>query len=136
MSTAYRSKIGLMFILAILFILMLAAILFYKKMLGGGIFFCCLTIFLLYLYSATKYIINDQSLVIKCSFLINIHIPIDSITYIERTTTALSAPAFSILGRILITYNNNTSTIIISPVKTYNFCERLKSINPHIKVKI
>ena len=81
---------------------------------------------------STKYIINNNVLIVKCSFLMNKVVPINSIKSIKEITDFISAPAASI-DRLLIKYNEN-EYIVISPKRKSAFIIALKEINPSIEI--
>ena len=81
---------------------------------------------------STKYIINNNVLIVKCSFLMNKVVPINSIKSIKEITDFISAPAASI-DRLLIKYNEN-ECIVISPKRKSTFIIALKEINPSIEI--
>jgi hypothetical protein len=74
--------------------------------------------------------VND-TLKVKCGFLVNQTIPVQSIIKIVPTNTIFSAPALS-FDRLEIFYNNYDS-VVISPENKEEFIAELQNINPAIK---
>ena len=133
MITVYKSKIGveLILILAVAFGLIAVPMLFsgdYKPLILNVL----ILVGIFYILSKTAYTISNKNLNVKCSFLVNIDIDIDSIRKIKETYNPLSAPAASI-DRLEIFYNK-FDTILISPKDKEAFINHLKRINPTIHV--
>lgn len=84
------------------------------------------------MFLTTYYIINGNDLIIKCGFLFNKTIKIDTIKKIEETNNLLSSPAAS-LDRIEIGYNQYDS-VMISPKDKLDFINQLVTINENINV--
>ncbi|CAM3410669.1 PH domain-containing protein [Empedobacter falsenii] len=101
-----------------------------------GIVVCILTIlFIIYMYLSTIYkIINNEELVVKVGFLMNIKIDIKKIVEIKKTKSMISSPAWS-LNRIEIFYNKYDS-VIISPKNQTEFIQDLQKINSSIKIDL
>ncbi len=80
----------------------------------------------------TNYTIKgDGSLRVRCGFLINILIDINTIRKIETTKSVLSSPALS-LDRLEVFYNKYDS-VMISPQNKDAFVAQLQNINPTIE---
>ena len=128
----YRSKIGLEILAPIVLIL---SITFYLHIANeiwiGVVINSAVAIFITYLYTGTKYIIDDKSLLVKAGFSINQTIPIQEIKCITRTNSILSSPALS-LDRIQLFYGKSKS-VTISPKDKNAFVNHLQQINPEIK---
>lgn len=88
-------------------------------------------VFVLYLFLKTSYAINNETLIIKCGFLINLKIDITQIKEIRKTKSIMSAPAPS-FDRIEIKYGKYDE-VIISPKDQVGFARDLTLINPDIK---
>ena len=101
-----------------------------------GIVVCILTIlFIIYMYLSTIYkIINNEELVVKVGFLMNIKIDIKKIVEIKKTKSMISSPAWS-LNRIEIFYNKYDSVIIL-PKNQTEFIQDLQKINSSIKIDL
>ncbi len=115
----YKSKIGTEFVILLfgaLFIPLIMSLLNFNWTDFCIISLCIL--FLLHLIYSTEYIINEEVLIIKCSFLINKNVNIHSIKKISETNNLMSSPAFS-LDRIEILYNKY-DMILITPKKNLN----------------
>jgi hypothetical protein len=79
----------------------------------------------------TCYTITNTTLKVRCGFLVNISIPIESIKKIVPTKTIFSAPALS-FDRLEVFYNKYDS-VVISPENKDDFIADLQNINPAIK---
>lgn len=86
--------------------------------------------FILHVFLKTTYIVENKTLKIKCGFLFNKNIPIDSIKGIKKTKNLISSPAPS-FDRIEIKYGK-FDAIIISPKDKVTFAKDLNLINPTI----
>ena len=89
---------------------------------------------ILFLSKTTRYIISEDKLIVKSTWIVNDNIEIDSIRKIEKSNTILSAPALS-LDRLVVKYNK-FDEIYISPKDKLLFVNELIKINPNIEVKI
>lgn len=81
----------------------------------------------------TKYIIENETLSIKCGFLPIEKYNIQHIRSIQTTNTIISAPATS-LDRIEIRFDDR-KTAVISPLDKHGFIECVCRINPAIVVE-
>ena len=90
--------------------------------------------FIVHMFTTTFYVIEDKKLTIKCGFLINISISVDSIKKISETNNILSSPALS-LDRLEIMYNK-FDTILISPKDKKEFIKAIQKMNPQVEVKL
>jgi hypothetical protein len=129
----YKSKLGLELIIPIflLFGYALFELIIEKSWLG--VFIMLVTIsFIVYTFLSINYKIEKENLNIKCTFLINENIAIQSIRKITETYNPLSSPAASI-DRIEIFYNKFDS-VLISPKKKKAFIEDILKINSNIEV--
>ena len=92
-------------------------------------------LFLAHLYTTTYYIIKDDKLTIRASFLIRNQIDIRRIKKVVKTKSLLSSPALS-LNRLMI--KTETGPYIISPKKKEQmaFISHLLSINSSIETDI
>lgn len=97
-----------------------------------GILMCFLFIF--FISRSTRYIIEENQLVVKCMFIVNERIDISKIKKIEKTNSILSSPALS-LDRIAIKYNK-FDEVYISPKEKQAFVDELLKINPEIVTTI
>lgn len=89
---------------------------------------------ILFLSKTTRYIINENILVVKSTWIVNERIDISKITKIEKTNSVLSAPALS-LDRLRIRYNKYDE-VLVSPKEKKEFIDELFKINPNIEIKI
>ncbi len=90
-------------------------------------------LFVAHIFLTTYYVINGHNLIIKCGFLFNKTIDINTIKKISETNNPLSSPATS-LDRIEITYGKFDS-VIISPKLKKEFINEITRLNPSIEVK-
>ena len=89
--------------------------------------------FILILSKTTQYIINENQLIVKSTWIVNQRIDISKITKIEKSNSILSSPALS-LDRLLVRYNKYDE-ILISPKEKIEFIDELLKINPNIEIK-
>jgi PP-loop superfamily ATP-utilizing enzyme len=80
----------------------------------------------------TRYIIKENQLIIKSTWIVNEKIDISKITKIEKSNSVLSSPALS-LDRIRIRYNK-FDEVLISPKEKKEFINEVLKINPKIEV--
>lgn len=129
----YKSKIGLGLALFLAVVLGGTSILMIIKQIWPAVIIDLVTIaFVSHMFLTTYYIINGNDLIVKCGFLINMTIKIDTIKKIEETNNPLSSPAAS-LDRIAIDYNESDS-VMISPKDKMDFINQLLTINEKIEV--
>jgi len=134
-ATTYKSKIGLELVLPITAILVVVSIF----MVNGGawpglIVNFVVAAFVAHMIFTTYYVLSDKELVIRCGFLINQTIQVDTIKRIAETRNPLSSPATS-LDRIEIFYERFNS-VMISPKKKDEFISHLTKLNPDIDVNL
>lgn len=89
--------------------------------------------FILILSKTTQYIINENQLIVKSTWIVNERIDIFKITKIEKSNSILSSPALS-LDRLLVRYNK-FDEVLISPKEKKEFIDELLKINPAIEIK-
>lgn len=135
MKKVFKSKIGLELVIPL--IVVFGTILFLTvsvkvSWLGIAIILPVI-VFVIHMFMTTYYVINKNSLTIKCGFLFNKTIDINAIKKISETNNLLSSPATS-LDRIEITYGKFDS-VIISPKQKKEFINNLIILNPNIEVK-
>lgn len=80
----------------------------------------------------TQYIIFENQLIVKSTWIVNERIDISKITKIEKTNSILSSPALS-LDRLRIRYNKYDE-ILISPKEKKAFMDEVLKINPNIEI--
>ncbi len=85
------------------------------------------------MFATTYYAINENNLIVKCGFLFNKTIDINTIKKISETNNPLSSPATSI-DRLEITYGKYDS-VIISQKQKQDFINDIITLNPNIEVK-
>jgi hypothetical protein len=129
----YRSKIGLELIIPLLIIFGgLAITMVVNKAWAGVIILAPILAFITHMLLTTYYIVDGQTLVVKCGFLVNMKIDINTIKSIKETNNALSSPAAS-LDRLEISYGKYDN-VMISPKEKAEFISALININPSIEV--
>lgn len=89
--------------------------------------------FIIYMMLSTRYVIEADSLYIKCGFFMNEKVNIMDITKIVPTHSFLSAPAAS-LDRIALYLKSQRTPVIISPRKKAEFINALQLINKDISI--
>lgn len=89
--------------------------------------------FILFLSKTTQYIINENQLIVKSTWIVNERIDISKITKVEKSNSILSSPALS-LDRLLVRYNKYDE-VLISPKEKKEFLDELLKINPTIEIK-
>ena len=131
----FKSKIS---IGLILFLAIILGGMFIKLLYDGtwsvSLLIFCQILFIAHLFLTTFYIVENEKLHVKSSFLINILIDIQQIKKISETNTIMSAPAVS-FDRLEILYNK-FDTVVISPKEKMQFIEAIKKINPQVEVKL
>lgn len=135
-SKTYQAKIDVGFFLLIILILIATSIPMFldDTIIWTGVLINLLTLaFISHTFFSTKYIIENDSLIIKCSFFYKKKIAIHSITKVEESRSILSSPTPS-LDRLEIIYNKFDS-ILISPKDKQEFLDHLQAINPQITIK-
>lgn len=90
-------------------------------------------VFMIHLFSTTFYVIENEKLIIKCGFLINVSIDIQNIKKISESYNIMSSPALS-FDRLEILYNK-FDTILVSPKEKERFIVAIQKINPQIEIK-
>lgn len=89
--------------------------------------------FILILSKTTQYIIDENQLIVKSTWIVNERIDISKITKVEKSNSILSSPALS-LDRLLVRYNKYDE-VLISPKEKKEFIDELLKINPTIEMK-
>lgn len=92
-----------------------------------------LVVFLVGMFRNTKYVIEDEKLIVKTGFLFSESCDVHQILSVKRTRTCLSAPALS-LDRLRIDVTGG-GLFVISPRRKKEFVEHLLKINPEIIVE-
>lgn len=80
----------------------------------------------------TRYIINQNQLIVKSTWIVYERIDISKISKIEKSNSVLSSPALS-LDRLRIRYNKYDE-VLISPKEKKEFIDLLLKINPTIEI--
>ena len=89
-------------------------------------------VLILFFSKTTRYIINDNQLIVMSTWVVYEIIDIFKITKIEKTNSILSSPALS-LDRIRIRYNKYDE-VLISPKVKKEFIDELLKVNPTIEI--
>lgn len=136
MKKKYNSKIGLELVIPILLILGTVLFISVKEepIWLGFVILIPVIIFIVHMFMTTYYTIENGKLTIKCGFLFNKTINIQTIKKITETNNPISSPATS-LDRLEIVYGKFDS-VIISPKKKEEFIADIKSLNPNVEVKL
>lgn len=100
----------------------------------GYLLLALIVLFIVFVSKTTRYIINENQLIVKCMFIVNERIEINKIRKIEKTSSILSSPAL-LIDRIAVRYNK-FDEVYISPKEKQLFVEELLKINPEIEVRI
>ena len=88
-----------------------------------------------YLFTGTKYIINNNTLYIKIGAIQIEKLDIHKLKKIEKTFNPLSAPALS-LKRLKLSYGESFGYTRISPKEREQFINAILEINPYVEVKV
>ena len=131
----FKSKIGLELVIPLSIVFGTEIFVFTYEKLGwiGIAILLPIILFVVHMLLTTYYTINENSLIIKCGFLYNMAIDINTIKKISETNNLISSPAASI-DRIEIIYGNHQS-VIISPKQKKEFIDCILSLNPNVEVK-
>ncbi|MWB96526.1 hypothetical protein GON26_19350 [Flavobacterium sp. GA093] len=105
----------------------------YSQAWGLAIFMLIINAFVAHIFLSTFYIIENESLIIKSGFLVNIKIDIQSIKKISDSNNIMSSPALS-FDRIEISFNK-FDAILISPKDKSRFIEAILKINSDVEIK-
>ena len=125
----FPPKIGLELVIPLALVLLVTlALLIYPQPIWPGILIILLvSSFIIYLFSNTYYLIDQNNLIIHSGFLFHKVIPIGDIKKIEPTVSPLSSPALSLRGRLEIHYGKWDS-IIIAPKEKEEFLNEINKI--------
>lgn len=130
----YSSKISFSLVLFVLIILVGSSLPMLSPPIWSGLLInFSILLAIAYIILNTYYIIKDDTLIIKCGFLVNKKIDIHRVELISESNSIVSAPAIS-LDRLDIIYNGHEG-ILISPKDKSKFIEHMTKINPSIKVR-
>lgn len=128
----FKSKIDWWFGLLLVYPIFMSV----KSMLFGewvGLLGLSIVVVLILFFSkTTRYIINDNQLIVMSTWIVYERIDISKITKIEKTNSILSSPALS-LDRIRIRYNKYDE-VLISPKVKKEFIDELLKVNPTIEI--
>ena len=134
----FRSRISILLLGLILGALISSTILVIKNMIIPDLYIIAgVLVFIVFLFSGTRYIISGDKLYIKMWILPSGSVEIRNIISVERSYNPLSSAAAS-LKRLRIGLSGKAifPYILISPVREQEFIEKLKVVNPDIKVNI
>ena len=133
--TTYRSKIGPELVIPIGILLGGLGIFFVVKNVWPGIIIIgSVTLFIVHMFVATRYTVNNTSLHIVCGFLYSNTIDIRTIESVRSTTNLISSPAASLDRMELIMRNGER--VIISPKNKNGFLQHLRRINAGIDILV
>ncbi|MEM0542896.1 PH domain-containing protein [Flavobacterium sp. j3] len=130
----YKSKIDWWLGLPLLYPIFLSVSSMIEGKWMGYIGISVIILLIFFISKTTRYIINENQLIVKSMFIVNERIEINKIRKIEKTNSILSSPALS-LDRIAVQYNK-FDEVYISPKEKQLFVEELLKINPEIEVRI
>jgi hypothetical protein len=132
----YKSKIDI-WLLAVVFVPLLIILVQALVTFTWGLlaFITAIIAVMIYMFTATKYVIDNDSLQVKMGIIEYHKVKISSITSIKKTNNPLSAPALS-LKRLEVRYGNRFDYLLISPKNREAFVASLLEINPSINVNI
>lgn len=82
----------------------------------------------------TRYIIIENQLIVKSTWIVNERIDISKITKIEKSNSVLSSPALS-LDRLSVRYDKYEE-VLISPKEKKAFIDELLKANPNIEILV
>ena len=136
MKTIYKSKIDFGIVLIIVLIMGLSALpMFIGSVSWFGLFVLSgVTIFIIYVFAATFYEIEDNTLYIRSGWSKPIEIDISTIVKIQKKNNILSAPATS-FDRLEIEYDKRKK-IMISPKMKKDFLSKIKELNPQVIINL
>lgn len=130
----YKSKIGMELVIPLTIILGGTTILMALENAWPGLVInFTVIVFLWYTFTNTYYSINNGHLTVKCGFLVNETINIDSIKSLRETRNPLSSAAAS-LDRLEVAYNKY-DIVLISPKEKFEFIRHIQTINPNVEIK-
>lgn len=92
-------------------------------------------VFVIYIFTSVKYVINEGVLHVKAGILVNQNINIADIKSVRKSNNPLSSPALS-LKRLEVKYGSNAGYTLISPKNRQQFINDLLLVNPDITVNI
>jgi len=130
--TRYNSKIGLEISLPLIISMGGASIcLGLNAQWLGVLVLSILTLLIYLLFKATYYIVDDNILRVRSSFIVNKKVDIQSITKVRETRNPISAPAAS-LDRLEVI--STRGSVLISPKNKNAFIEDITTANPRIEI--
>ena len=136
MKKVYKSKVGIGLSLVTVILIASATVpLFFIEPFSWFAFILVIVtaLFVIYIFLAIKYEINNEDLFIGYGFGKPLKIDINTVKEIVETNNLISSPAAS-LDRLEIVYEKN-KRIIISPKKKHKFINDIKEINPAVIIK-
>lgn len=86
----------------------------------------------LYFICSISYVIEASTLTVRCGVFHSGRYDIGKVHKIERTRSAISAPAAS-LDRIAVYFKGDSWPLVVSPRDRAGFVKRLTEINPEIE---
>jgi hypothetical protein len=130
----YKSKIDWWFGLFLLYPIFMSIKNILEGELYGLIGLSVVVVLILIFSKTTRYIINENQLIVKSTWIVNERIDIFKITKIEKSNSVLSSPALS-LDRLSIRYNKYDE-VLISPKEKKAFIDALLKVNPNIEILV
>ncbi|WP_295771349.1 PH domain-containing protein [uncultured Mucilaginibacter sp.] len=135
MATTFRSKIGLELVIPLGVVFIATSVpMVMDGLWSGFIVIGVVALFTAHMLYSTYYVVNNSIVNIRCGFLVNQNVDIDTIKSIKETNNALSSPASS-LDRLEIAYNKYDS-VMISPKDKAGFIALIQSVKPDVEVML
>jgi hypothetical protein len=130
----YKSKVDWWLGLFLIYPIYLFVTSIAKGQLIGFVGLGSVTGIVIFVSKTTRYIIQDNELIVKSLWIVNQRIDVSKIRKIVKTNSILSSPALS-LDRIAVHYNK-FDEVYISPLEKQDFINDLLEININIVVEI
>ncbi len=134
MEKKYPSKIGAELVIPLVIVMGGSALLMLIPTITwiGLCLVLAISIYLLYMFKNTFYLLKEETLYVKCGFYTYAKIPVPHIRKVEETRNWISGPATSI-DRLEITYNR-WDHVLISPKNKKEFINDLLALHPAIEI--
>ncbi len=133
----YRSRISVLLTVIIMVILFLIEAIGSKDSVSVLLSLSIMFIVLVLVFGSINYTISGKRLIIRTLGFKMATIDIVMIKLLRRSYSPLSSPAASLKRlEIKFYYKGRVETALISPVREPEFIEKLKEINPNIKIMV
>ena len=132
----FRSKVGAIIVIPAVIVVLLGApavtqAVIQERYILAALFTVPIAL-VAWIFATTRYSITPSDLAIRCAFLTS-RIPLHSITKVQPTRTALSAPALS-LDRLEVTHDAGIA--VISPANTDRFLAEIRARCPRAEIRV